>query len=58
MYLACDESLVDIQYVKFRITDDGFTVRDPAGPFTARVAMDWKDLPAFEHYLSHRISGR
>jgi hypothetical protein len=44
--------------VKFRITDEGFTVPDEAGPFEARVALRWRDLPAFEEHLTKRLLGR
>lgn len=58
VWLAIATDLVEIETVKFRVTDDGFTVADPAGPFQARVAMRWKDRPAFESYLSRRILGQ
>jgi hypothetical protein len=41
-----------------RITDDGFTVRDPADSVTARVALRWKDRAAFEALLARRLLGR
>lgn len=53
VYLAYAEDLVETETVRFRITDDGFTVRDEiAGEFTARVALRWKDLPAFNDHLT------
>ena len=55
VYLAYDEALVDVESVRFRITDDGMTVRDPAGPLQARVALRWKNLPGFEHHLATRL---
>jgi inosine-uridine nucleoside N-ribohydrolase len=58
VYLAYDEKLVDTETVRFRITDDGFTVRDPAGPLQARVALRWKDRAGFEAHLAGRILGR
>ena len=58
VYLAYDEKLVETETVRFRITDDGFTVRDPAGPLQARVALRWKDRAAFESHLAGRILGR
>ncbi|MBE2213992.1 MAG: nucleoside hydrolase [Opitutaceae bacterium] len=55
VYLAYDEARVDVESVRFRISDDGMTVRDAAGPLRARVALRWKDLPGFEHDLAARL---
>jgi inosine-uridine nucleoside N-ribohydrolase len=55
VYLAYDESLVETETLAFRITPDGTTVRDPAGPFRARVALRWKDQAAFEAHLAARL---
>lgn len=53
VYLAYAEDLVEIETVRFRITDDGFTVRDETdGEFSARVALRWKSLPAFKDHLA------
>lgn len=57
IYLAYAEDLVDVERVPFRITDDGFTVRDEAGPYTARVALRWKNLDAFHAHLTERLLG-
>jgi inosine-uridine nucleoside N-ribohydrolase len=57
VYLAYAEDLVEIETVQFAITDDGFTVRDKTGPFTARVALRWKDRDAFEARLARRLLG-
>ena len=60
VYLACSENFVKTENVRFRITDDGFTVRDEHGEFTARVALRWKDLSAFKEHLTKLLlqSGR
>ena len=58
VHLAYAEDLVAIEPVRFRITDDGFTIRDETGPFRARVAVRWRNLPGFEAHLSHRLLGR
>jgi inosine-uridine nucleoside N-ribohydrolase len=55
VYLAYSENFVATENIRFRITDDGFTVRDEHGEFTARVALRWKDLPAFESLLTDRL---
>jgi inosine-uridine nucleoside N-ribohydrolase len=57
VYLAYAEDLVEIERVPFRITDDGFTVRDEAGPHSARVALRWKNLDAFHAHLTERLLG-
>ena len=55
VYLAYSEELVNTENVRFRITDDGFTVRDNEGPFSARVALSWKNLSAFHEHLTMRL---
>ena len=55
VYLAHAEALVEIEKVRFRITDDGFTVPDANGPLQARVALRWHDLPGFEAFLARRL---
>jgi inosine-uridine nucleoside N-ribohydrolase len=58
IYLAYAEAFVETETVRFKITDDGFTVRDEAsGPHTARVALRWRDLPAFHTHLTRRLLG-
>lgn len=57
VYLAYSEELVETETIHFRITDDGMTLRDPAGPLTARVAIRWKNLAAFEDHLVMRLLG-
>jgi GDP-D-mannose dehydratase len=54
VYLATSEQLVEVETVQFRVTDDGFTVRDPHGA-RARVALRWKDQAAFEKLLAERL---
>ncbi len=58
VYLAYAEKFVETETVRFRISDDGFTVRDDHGDFTARVAVRWRDLPAFEEHLTTRLLRR
>ncbi|MDX2185518.1 MAG: nucleoside hydrolase [Opitutaceae bacterium] len=58
VYLAYDESLVNVETVMFDITDDGYTRASPTGAFKARVAMTWKDEAAFEHDLASRLLRR
>jgi inosine-uridine nucleoside N-ribohydrolase len=54
VYLATSEHLVEIETVPFRVTDDGFTIRDPRGT-RARIALRWKDEPVFEKRLAERL---
>jgi len=58
VHLAHSEEWVEIEKVRFQITDDGYTLRDPAGPFKARVALRWKDRAAYEADLANRILAR
>jgi inosine-uridine nucleoside N-ribohydrolase len=55
--LAHDESRLAIEERSFDITDDGYTRPDPDGAFTARVAMDWRDMPGFEAALTETLLG-
>ena len=57
VYLAYSEKLLKIETVTFDVTADGFTRRSPQGPFKARVALRWTDLPAFERHLTQRLLG-
>lgn len=57
VYLAHSEALVETETIKFVVTDDGYTRRDPAG-VSARVALRWKDRDAFEQHLTERLLGR
>jgi inosine-uridine nucleoside N-ribohydrolase len=58
VYLAYAENLVETETVSYEITDDGFTRRSAKGPLKARVALRWKNLPAFEDHLATRLLGR
>jgi hypothetical protein len=55
VYLAYSEDLVETETIRFRISDDGYTVRDDNGKFIARVALHWKNLPAFQDHLAARL---
>jgi inosine-uridine nucleoside N-ribohydrolase len=58
VYLAYSETFVEIETVRFNITDDGFTIRDEAsGSYTARVALRWRDLAGFHTHLTRRLLG-
>jgi inosine-uridine nucleoside N-ribohydrolase len=57
VYLAAAEELVEVETISFNVTDTGYTLRDPKGPFKARVAIRWKNLAAFEDQLTERLLG-
>lgn len=57
VYMAYAEDLLEFETFSFRVTDDGYTVRDPDGPYSARIAIRWTDLPAFENHLTRRLLG-
>ena len=57
VYMAYSDAYLAYEKVTFRVTDDGFTVREPDGPYTMNVALRWKDLPAFKRHLSQRLLG-
>lgn len=52
VHLAQSQDFVVIEPVRYQITPEGMTVRDPAGPFQARVALRWRDQAAFERHLT------
>lgn len=56
VYLAFAEDLLDIEELGIRVTDDGYTVTDPTAPIV-RCATRWRNLPAFEDLLVHRLTG-
>ncbi len=57
VYMAYATDLLNFEVITFSVTDDGFTVRNPNGEFTAKVAISWKDQAAFERHLSRRLLG-
>ena len=56
IYLAFTQELLVMEKMGLRVTDEGFTVRDPNGP-SVGVAMDWKDLAQYEEFLVGRLTG-
>ncbi len=57
VYLAFSESLLEMETLGLRITDEGRTLVDPAGP-RVRCALGWRDLAAFEDLLVSRLTRR
>jgi hypothetical protein len=56
VYLAVSEELLRMERVGIRVTDDGYTLIDPAAK-KMDAAVDWKDLGAFEDFLVERLTG-
>jgi inosine-uridine nucleoside N-ribohydrolase len=54
VYLAYSEELVETESLLCKVTDDGFTIRDPEGS-PVRVAIRWKSREAFETQLTTRL---
>ncbi len=55
VYLAYSEDFVETETIRYRITDDGYTVPDPSGDCVARVALRWNNLEAFHRHLTDRL---
>lgn len=53
--LAFDESLVGMEEVGLRVTEEGMTVEDPAAP-KARCAMRWKDMAPLQALIAERLT--
>lgn len=57
VHLAYSREFLEMKRMSLTVTDDGFTVRDPAGA-EFDVAIDWVDLHAYDAYLSRRLLGK
>lgn len=57
VYLAFSEAWLEMEELPLRITDDGWTVIDPAAGRAVRCATRWTNLPAFEALLVDRLVG-
>ncbi len=55
VYLAISQDFCGMEELGIRVTDDGYTRLDPAGP-RCRVATTWKDLPGFQRWIANRLS--
>jgi inosine-uridine nucleoside N-ribohydrolase len=56
VYLAIQQDFCVMEDLNLRVTDEGFTVLDPAAR-TVHVAIRWKDLGAYEDFLVNRLAG-
>jgi inosine-uridine nucleoside N-ribohydrolase len=56
VYLAYDESLLNIEQLGIVVEDDGLTRESPGAP-ELRVATSWRDRDRFEAHLVERLLG-
>lgn len=57
VYLAYGDDFIAYETIRFHLTDEGHTVRDPEGPHEAEVAIRWTDLEGFKTFLTGRLLG-
>lgn len=57
VYMAYGDDFIEYETIRFHITDEGHTIRDPQGPHEAEVAIRWTDLAGFESWLTARLLG-
>ncbi|MFH1267054.1 MAG: hypothetical protein ABIK89_15110, partial [Planctomycetota bacterium] len=55
IYLALNESLIEMEELPIRVTDEGFTVIDQDAR-KAHCAMRWKSLDGFKDDLVTRLT--
>jgi inosine-uridine nucleoside N-ribohydrolase len=55
VYMAFSEELLKMERLGIRVTDDGFTLIDPAAK-QVNCATQWRDLAAFEDFLVQRLT--
>lgn len=58
VYMAYSEDWLEFEEITFTVSDEGYTLRDPQGPYTLKVAMQWKDKAAYLRHLSRRLLGK
>jgi len=58
VYLAYSGDHITYETITFSVTDDGYTLRDPNGPYTSRVAIAWQDRAAVQDFLTQRLLGQ
>ncbi|GIX01714.1 MAG: inosine-uridine preferring nucleoside hydrolase [Thermogutta sp.] len=57
VYLAVEESLVEMETLSLVVTDDGFTRIDASGR-PVRAAVRWKNMELYEDWLVQRLVGK
>jgi inosine-uridine nucleoside N-ribohydrolase len=55
VYMAYGDDDLEYDTLPIRITDDGFTVRDPEAGVPVAIAMRWSDLEGFHEHLTARL---
>ena len=55
VYMAYDGSLLNYETLHFNVSKEGKTLVDANGIFVAKVATSWKDIKAFESFLTDRL---
>lgn len=55
IYMAYAGDLLEYETVPIRVTDDGFTIRDPVAGISIRMAMRWRDIDGFHDHLTRRL---
>lgn len=54
IYLAYSRDLIEMEKIKIKVTDDGYTLPDAEGD-ELQVAIKWKDLEGFLDHLVERL---
>lgn len=57
IYMAYAADFLEYETVRFDVTAEGKTVRDPEGAFEAQMALRWRDLDGFLDHLTDRLLG-
>ena len=55
--MAYDGSLLNYETLRFNVSDEGKTLIDLNGKYLAQVASSWKNIKAFESFLTDRLLG-
>ena len=58
VFMAYSDKFIKYETIQFSVDDNGLTRRDSDGPYRARVAIDWTDLPAFQKFFTDRLLSR
>jgi inosine-uridine nucleoside N-ribohydrolase len=56
VYMAAETDMLEIQDIKLKVTDDGYTVPDKHGTLM-HCALNWKSSATFEDYLVDTLVG-
>lgn len=53
--MSYSSQFLEYETIQFSVDDDGLTRRDNNGPYRAKVAIGWTDLPGFQDFLIRRL---